>query len=182
MKPKKAVWLFFGFVAGIQIAFRLSPLQFKYSPYSFEINAVVIVLFSVFLAFVFKKLWVRIVAPILTLVVSGGAWTLFLFANAFGCGDYNVSSYDIDKYVIRKGVIGCWAGPSTHSFTQLERKVVSDLITYTLERSEVRNSERIYDDPPRFHCDITFEESKLSFDICERKLKGDDKPVFADPS
>lgn len=171
MKPKKAIWIFFTIIIGTQIVFWLSPLQFKYGKYSFEINAVVIVLFSISLAFLFKKLWVRIVGPILSLVVLGGIWVLLLFTTAFSCGDYSIYSVEIDHYIIRKGAIGCWAGPSTHSFKQLERKVVGDLITYIVERNEVSNSEKTYDKEPRFSCDITFERSNLTFDTCENKLK-----------
>lgn len=171
MKPKKAIWIFFALIVVIQIVFTLSPLQFRYSIYSFEINAVIIVLFCTFLVFVFKRLWVRIVGPILALVVLGGTWGLLLFASAFGCGDYDTSSYKVENYVIRKGVIGCWAGPSTHSFKQLERKIAGDLITYVVERSEVRNSERTYEERPRFDCDIAFEKSGLTFDVCSKEIK-----------
>ncbi len=171
MKPKKAIWIFFAIVVGVQIVFWLSPLQFKYSIYSFEINAVVIVLFSISLAFLFKRRWVRIVSPILSLVLLGGIWGLLLLRAAFGCGDYDVNSIEIDNYVIRQGAIGCWSGPATHSFEQLERKVAGDLITYVLERNEDRGSEKTYDNEPGFSCDIIFERSNLTFDRCEQTLK-----------
>ncbi|MCE7993075.1 MAG: hypothetical protein HEP71_13895 [Roseivirga sp.] len=171
MKYKKAIWIFFATIIGIQIVFWLSPLQFKYSIYSFEINAVAILLFSISLTFLFKPLRARILAPILSLVVLGGIWSVLLFTTAFGCGEYDVNSIEIDKYMIHKGVIGCWAGSSTHSFIQLERKLVGDFITYIVERNEIKNSERNYEDQPRFNCDITFEKSNLTFDQCNRVLK-----------
>lgn len=169
MKIKTIIWLFFGLFSITGIAFSITPLRFNNEDYAFATIAISIILFSIFLVFNFQKRIHKIIFPFLVFISLSILLVVYSMSNLF-CGDYGGFDSSVDQYIVRHGAIGCWAGPSTGSYDQLERKIIGDIVTWVIERKEVNFSEIEFKDTPTFLCSFHFVKSEITIDICQKKV------------